>query len=150
LVNTVPLFPAAATPMASPWRCGGYQRLASGRATAKDAPAVPSSRPTPISIGSDPGSSQPAVSGRKSSASRAMPTRLLPIRSLSRPTTTRVSEPLSSGIATTSPFCAGVRCTLSAMKIPSAPSSTQSMKLRSKCRKQAISVGRCPFGAAAG
>src|SRR3972149_570691 len=31
------------------------------------------------------------------------------------------------------------------MKTPRAPGSTQSMKLRSKWRKEATSVGRCPF-----
>ena len=73
-----------------------------------------------------------------------MPTRFAPKRSLNMPAGTRKIDPLRSGTATMRPFWTGVRPTLSAMKMPSAPSITQSMKLRSKCRKHAISVGKCP------
>ena len=48
LVMTVPLLPAAAMPIASPCFSGGYQRLASGSATAKEAPATPRSAPIAI------------------------------------------------------------------------------------------------------
>ena len=44
--NTVPELPAPAIPSAVPWYCGGYQREASGSATAKDAPATPRISPT--------------------------------------------------------------------------------------------------------
>ena len=63
LVTTVPLLPAAAMPIARPCFSGGYQRLASGRATAKDAPATPSSAPIAIrSVRLSP-DIQPSVSG---------------------------------------------------------------------------------------
>ena len=44
--RAVPELPAPAMPRASPWYSGGYQREASGRATAKDAPATPSTTPS--------------------------------------------------------------------------------------------------------
>ena len=44
--NTVPELPAPAIPSAVPWYCGGYQREASGSATAKDAPATPRTSPS--------------------------------------------------------------------------------------------------------
>ena len=44
--NTVPELPAPAMPSAVPWWTGGYQREASGSATAKEAPATPSTQPT--------------------------------------------------------------------------------------------------------
>jgi hypothetical protein len=44
--NTVPELPAPAMPNAMPWYCGGYQRDASGSATANDAPATPSTTPS--------------------------------------------------------------------------------------------------------
>src|SRR5688500_2757150 len=43
--NTVPELPAPAIPSAIPWYCGGYQREASGNATANEAPATPSTSP---------------------------------------------------------------------------------------------------------
>src|SRR5919107_3040852 len=46
--KTVPELPAPAMPSAVPWCSGGYQRDASGKATAKDAPATP--RKTPSSM----------------------------------------------------------------------------------------------------
>jgi hypothetical protein len=46
----VPLLPAPAMPIASPWCRGGYQRLASGSAAAKLAPATPSKAPTAINF----------------------------------------------------------------------------------------------------
>ncbi len=44
--STVPELPAPAMPRAVPWCSGGYQRDASGRATAKEAPAMPSTTPS--------------------------------------------------------------------------------------------------------
>src|SRR5882757_6690037 len=44
--KTVPELPAPAIPSATPWYCGGYQRDASGSATAKDEPATPSTTPS--------------------------------------------------------------------------------------------------------
>ena len=46
----MPELPAPAMPIASPWCSGGYQRLASGSATAKLAPATPSSRPIDVEV----------------------------------------------------------------------------------------------------
>ncbi len=43
--RAVPELPAPAIPSAVPWCSGGYQRDASGRATAKEAPATPRNRP---------------------------------------------------------------------------------------------------------
>src|SRR6185369_3666952 len=45
--KTVPELPAPAIPSATPWYCGGYQREASGKATANDAPATPRISPSP-------------------------------------------------------------------------------------------------------
>ena len=45
VARAVPLLPAPAMPIAKPWDWGGYQRPASGKATAKLAPATPSSDP---------------------------------------------------------------------------------------------------------
>src|SRR5690349_8660006 len=44
--NAVPEFPAPAMPSAVPWYCGGYQREASGKATANAEPAMPSTSPS--------------------------------------------------------------------------------------------------------
>ncbi|MNG05613.1 hypothetical protein D3C84_888140 [compost metagenome] len=44
--RTVPELPAPAMPIALPWCCGGYHCDASGRATAKDAPAMPRNSPS--------------------------------------------------------------------------------------------------------
>ncbi len=44
--STVPELPAPAMPRAVPWCSGGYQREASGKATAKEAPAMPSTTPS--------------------------------------------------------------------------------------------------------
>src|ERR1700747_3393831 len=45
LFSTTPILPAPASPITTPWMLGGYQRPACGRATAKLAPANPSTRP---------------------------------------------------------------------------------------------------------
>ncbi|MDT4864885.1 hypothetical protein FQZ97_996590 [compost metagenome] len=44
--STVPELPAPAMPMALPWCSGGYHCEASGRETAKAAPAKPRNRPS--------------------------------------------------------------------------------------------------------
>ena len=46
VASSVPELPAPAMPIASPWYSGGYQRLASGSATAKLAPAMPRKNPS--------------------------------------------------------------------------------------------------------
>ena len=69
------------------------------------------------------------------------PARFGPIRSTSRPLTTRRIAPASVGTATITPFCAGVRPRLAEICGASGPSRTQTMKARSKYRNAAISVG---------
>src|SRR5690606_8237261 len=44
--NAVPELPAPAMPIAVPWCSGGYQREASGKAAANDAPATPRNTPS--------------------------------------------------------------------------------------------------------
>ena len=60
------------------------------------------------------------------------PDNLGPIRSTSRPLTTRSSAPASVGVATISPFSAGVSASVWLIIGASGPSSTQTMKARSK------------------
>ncbi len=55
-----------------------------------------------------------------------------PIRSTSRPLTTRNSAPISVGVATISPFSAGVSISVLAIIGASGPNSTHTMKARSK------------------
>src|SRR5437870_13590066 len=57
---------------------------------------------------------------------------------------TRRIEPPSSGIATSRPFCAGVRWNACARNTPSAPISVQTMKLVSKYKREHNKVGQCP------
>ena len=73
--STVPELPAPAMPITSPWYCGGYQREASGSATAKLAPGMPSSSATTNSRGSESATSQPSSSGTKVSAMPISPVR---------------------------------------------------------------------------
>ena len=58
----------------------------------------------------------------------------------------RSSDPLRIGIATMRPFWAALSPRVSLIDTPSAPSSTQIMKLRSKCRNAAKTVGLWPYG----
>jgi hypothetical protein len=146
-VSTVPLLPAAAIPMASPWRSGGYQRLASGSATAKEAPPTPSMRPTARSDEKVEAQSHPRDSGTKRKARSAIPARRPPMRSPRMPSGIRSRDPERMGTATISPFCATFKPAAEAANTPRAPSRTHSMKLRSKWRKQAMSVGRWPVRA---
>ena len=60
------------------------------------------------------------------------PARFGPIRSTSSPLTTRRIALASVGVATISPFSAALRCNVLAISGASGPSSTQTMKARSK------------------
>jgi hypothetical protein len=60
------------------------------------------------------------------------PDRFGPMRSTSRPLTTRSTAPASVGVATINPFCAGVRASAADIAGASGPSSTHTMKARSK------------------
>ena len=102
---TVPELPAPAMPIASPWWCGGYQREASGSEIANEAPATPSRMPTPSSSDGEFAPSQPHSSGTSVSSIEIVPTRRGPKRSASTPKVTRANAALSSGTATSTPFC---------------------------------------------
>ncbi len=136
---TVPLLPAPAIPMARPWCSGGYHRLASGSATAKLAPAMPSSTPSTSSWVTLLAAIQPQASGISTNVKLQTPTRFGPNRSTRRPSRTRKTAPPSSGTATTSPFCAAVSPRSCAINTPRAPIKTHTMKLTSKWRKAAKS-----------
>ena len=82
---TVPELPAPAIPIARPCSRGGNQRLASGSATANDAPAKPSRTPDAEHLRERPAASQPHSSGSDTTRHRHVPTRLGPRRSPSRP-----------------------------------------------------------------
>ena len=145
VASAVPLLPAPATPIARPWYCGGYQRLASGSAAAKLAPATPSIRPTSSICGSELTHSQASSSGSAVSPMPINPVRRAPIRSVNRPRTRRRIEPPSSGTATMRVLSGAIwrRCSASVtpegvgqksaeMLTARAPTSTQIMKLVSK------------------
>ena len=61
-----------------------------------------------------------------------MPVRFGPILVDQHAETMRSSAPASTGVATIRPFSAGVEMQVLAIDTPSGPSSTQTMKLRSK------------------
>src|SRR6185437_4517117 len=56
----------------------------------------------------------------------------------------RKNEPPNRGIAVSNPFCVAVNLSASPINGPSGPSSTQTMKLTSKYRKDAARVGPWP------
>ena len=145
VARAVPLLPAPAMPIANPWCCGGYQRLASGSATAKLAPATPNIRPTSSICGSESAHSQPSSSGTADNVMPIRPVRRAPTRSVISPRTRRRIEPPRSGTATMSVFRGAIWRRYSSVVRPGgfgqksaemltakAPISTQIMKLVSK------------------
>ena len=131
--RTVPELPAPAMPRARPWCSLEYQAEAMGRATAKEAPATPS---TVASIRIWPKLCTP----RRQAANMppmtiswlTMPVFFGPKRSTNRPLTTRRTAPARDGVATIRPFWAAFRCRSWPISTASGPSSTQTMKLMSK------------------
>jgi hypothetical protein len=107
--TTVPALPAPAMPMATPWDPAGYQRLASGMATAKLPPATPSSAPTPSSSGTFDAASHPQINGITETSRLTEPTRRGPKRSARMPITTRATAAATSGVPTTMPMVPALR-----------------------------------------
>ena len=141
---TVPELPAPAIPIASPWWRAGYQRLASGSEIANDAPATPSSAPTPSSWSGEVAPSQPHSSGVIAISIDTVPIRRGPKRSASTPNVTRQTAAESSGTATSTPFWDAESPRSSAMYAPSEPRMTQIANEMSKCSRAATSEGVWP------
>jgi hypothetical protein len=120
-------------PIAVPWCSGGYQREASGSATANEAPATPSITPSASAWAKLCTPSHQAVASEAiTSACASRPVRRAPMRSASRPRNRRRTAPHRIGTATIS-----ARCWVSSPSTPAictciGPSRYQTMKLRSK------------------
>src|SRR5262249_55035817 len=119
-----------------------------GRATAKLAPAKPSSNPIASTSANPLTPSHPHSTAPMTQPNRNNPVFLAPNRSLARPTPTLRSAPPSRGQATSKPFSVEFNPNSCAIEIPSAPIKSQAMKLTSKCSQAPIKDGQWPLRSA--
>src|SRR5262245_15565112 len=105
---------------------------------------MPSKKPASSSSENESAQSQPRASGTIVRPIPRMPVRRPPQRSARMPIGSRSSAPPSVGVATSSPFSSGESGSSAMMYVTRTPSSPQTIKLTSKYRNAAISVGRWP------
>ncbi|CAH0257399.1 hypothetical protein SRABI128_03058 [Microbacterium sp. Bi128] len=104
--------PAPKTPVAKPRRAGSYQALTKGIPTAKTVPATPSSTPAASTRAKEsrlPPTATSRIGTMEASRTKVNMARP-PYLSVKAPTTIRPSEPTKTGMATSTPVVAGLRC----------------------------------------
>lgn len=107
--SAVPPMPAPNTPVANPRRPAAYQALTNGIPIANEVPAIPRKNPHTSSIVYEcsemPTRKVGAMLTKHTTVNMSRP----PYRSVSTPTGIRPSEPTSTGNATRTDVCVGVR-----------------------------------------
>src|SRR5512139_492914 len=127
LVNAAPVLPAPKIPIASPWRSLGNQRAQYAMPTVNEPPAMPTNSPTTRKC-QNAVASEISQIGTTVLSIRMNITMRPPNLSVHIPSGTRISEPVSTGVATRMPNSVSFRPNCCLMGTPMTANIIQIMK----------------------